>query len=188
MIFQGLLFLLFVGECFSSEIMQPYIPEEAIHPKKEFGDWKNVDGVCIFVKKVPGGGGDPTVQQKACVNETRQVGAFDIEPYSSLILENLVEKFKQAHKSCLPSAVHTTFTTSLITELKDKHTADFVFPFVAYTDSPKVHRHFFLPLLHTPGAFYVARRKSMPVSALVSKCVQLWPLVAIVLAMSILSG
>ena len=187
MIFQGLLFLLFVGGCLSSGIMQPYIPEEAIHPKKEFGDWKNVDGVCIFVKKIPGGGGDPTVQQYACTNETFQVDSFDTEPYSSLILEHLVEKFEQDHKSC-DSIVHTTFKSSLITELKDKHTADFVFPFVAYTDSPKVHRHFFLPLLHTPGAFYVARRKSMPVSALVSKCVQLWPLVAIVLAMSILSG
>ena len=77
---------------------------------------------------------------------------------------------------------------SSLTEDVLQSDSDFIYPVFAFTKSHIVYGQYFVPLLDPPGAFYVTARKHFSAGELALKCLNLWPLLAMCIFMSIIAG
>ena len=113
-----------------------------------------------------------------------------IEPFSS---ENFKEIIKYILQNCCGGCTRTSeLNTFNITEVNSAsiNTSHLVFPILGRTGSRRLYGYYFLPTLDVPGGYYITEKRSKQevLRRLVASCGNLWPLLVIILLLSMIVG
>lgn len=123
--------------------------------------------------------------------KTFNVSFVHLEPFSTMEYKRLL--LSLLNTCCGPCTKTTTLKTFKdMTEvtMKSIKTSRVVFPILGRRNAKKVFGHHFLPLLDVPGGYYITEIPSDKkiVQRLVKSCRNLWPLLVIMLLLSIIAG
>ena len=114
-----------------------------------------------------------------------------LEPFTSESFRNLVENvISYCCGSCRNTVVVKTFNNMTEISPSSINSSHVLYPILGRLEATSLYGYYFVPFWNAPGAYYITTRRTKTVilKTLITSCGNLWPLLIIMLLMSLIAG
>ena len=107
------------------------------------------------------------------------------EPYNQLIVADLLAR---CCGDCIKVQFGKTFNKLSEITAQVMNTSHFVFPVLARASAVRLYGYYFIPVVKPPSLYFVTERDGELMLHLISACLEMWPLIIVVILMVAVAG